>query len=141
MTSMKRKRKSRLPAAPRTPPKPAPQPTAEGEDRGEVVELAEQVAAHPEGGPELSAGDVDADWIRASHSGDEAVGGSVATPDQDIVDEIGSALGVAQPPEAEVRTSEEILRDRDRFFWHLEREAARTEEEAEERRPRTPRPG
>ncbi len=98
-----------------------------------MVDLAEELAAHPEGGPELAAGDVDADWMRASHTGDEAVGGSVATPDQDIVDQIGSALGVAQPPEAEVRTSEEILRERDRFFWHLERKAAETEDAEEHR--------
>ena len=138
---MKRKRMRRRQAAARPAPERAPQPAAEGEDRGEVVELAKQVAAHPEGGPELSAGDVDADWMRASHTGDEAVGGSVATPDQDIVDEIGSALGVAQPPEAEVRTSEEILRERDRFFWHLERKAAETEEDAEEHPSRADRPG
>ena len=137
---MKRKRMSRRQAAARPAPERAPRPAAEGEDRGEVVGLAKQVAAHPEGGPELSAGDVDADWMRASHTGDEAVGGSVATPDQDIVDEIGSALGVAQPSEAEVRTSEEILRERDRSFWHLERKAAEIEEDAEEHRSRADRP-
>jgi hypothetical protein len=30
---------------------------------------------------------VDADWQNASAAGDEAVGGSTSTPDQDIVDE------------------------------------------------------
>ena len=65
---------------------------------------------------------------RAHDSGDEAVGESVATPHQDVVDEIGQALGVAQEPATEVRTSEEILRDRDRLRWHLEREAADREE-------------
>jgi hypothetical protein len=48
------------------------------------------------------------------------VGGSVATPEQDVVDEIGRAVGVEQAADAEVRTSEEILRNRDRFRWHLE---------------------
>lgn len=105
---------------------PAPRPGVE--DRGEVGKLAEERASHPETGPALSGGDVDADWQRAHDSGDEAVGGSVATPDQDVVDEIGRALGVAQEPAAEVRTSEEILRDRDRLRWHLEREAADQEE-------------
>ena len=88
-----------------------------------IAGLAGEVARHRETGPALTAGDVDADWQRAHDSGDEAVGGSVATPDQDVVDEIGRALGVPQGPEAEVRTSEEILHDRDRFRWHLEREA------------------
>jgi hypothetical protein len=65
------------------------------------------------------------------------VGGSVATPEQDVVDEIGRAVGVEQAADAEVRTSEEILRNRDRFRWHLEREAA----DADEGRPLHPRRG
>ncbi|MBI4013334.1 MAG: hypothetical protein HY359_13530 [Candidatus Rokubacteria bacterium] len=98
------------------------------EDRGEITDLAEKLAGHRETGPGLTAGDVDADWMRAHDSGDEAAGGSVATPDQDVVDEIGRALGVPQDPDAEVRTSEEILHDRDRFRWHLERDAKDADE-------------
>jgi hypothetical protein len=74
---------------------------------------------------------VDADWQGADAIGDEAVGGSVATPDQDVVDEIGEALGVAQESEAEVTTSEEILRRRDRLRWHLDRDADAREREKE----------
>ena len=74
----------------------------------------------------------DADWKGADAIGDEAVGGSVATPDKDVVDEIGEALGVAQDPEAEVTTSEEILRRRDRLRWHLELEADAKERQEEE---------
>ena len=78
----------------------------------------------PEGaGPILAGGDVDADCQRAASSGEEAVGGRVATPDQDVVDEVGEALGVLEAPDAEVRTSEEILRDRDRHYWDLDRKA------------------
>ena len=72
----------------------------------------------------LSAGDVDADWMSAWSTGDEAVGGSNPTPDQDIVDEIGRALGVEQSPDAPVFMSADILAARDRHYWHLEREAA-----------------
>lgn len=68
----------------------------------------------------LTGGDIDSDWMRARDSGDEAVGGSTAMPDQDIVDEIGRALGVEQDPEAEVWTSREILRERDRHRWQQE---------------------
>jgi hypothetical protein len=84
----------------------------------------EERVLHTESTPALSGGDVDADWQRADSSGEEAVGGSVATPDQDVVDEIGRALGVARPPTAPVVPSEEILRDRDRRRWELERRAA-----------------
>jgi hypothetical protein len=72
----------------------------------------------------LTGGDVDADALRAESSGEEAVGGSVSTPDQDVVDEIGRALGVEQEIDAEVRSTDEILRERDRSRWRLEREAA-----------------
>jgi hypothetical protein len=48
----------------------------------------------------------------------------VTTPDQDVVDELGRALGVEQAADAEVRTSGEILEARDRDYWHLERRAA-----------------
>jgi hypothetical protein len=68
----------------------------------------------------LTGGDVDADRMRAWDCGDEAVGGSVATPDQDIVDELGRALGVAREPDAEVWTSHDILRERDRHRWQQE---------------------
>ena len=116
-------------AQPRGLPVKIEESSAEVEDRGRIVEMARELVSHPETGPALTGGDMDADWMRAHLSGEEAVGGSVATPDQDVVDEIGHALGVEQAPDAEVRTSEEILRDRDRLRWQLEREAADEEEE------------
>ena len=45
--------------------------------------------------PAITGGDVDADWENAYFSGDEAPGGDNPTPDQDIVEEIGKALGVS----------------------------------------------
>jgi uncharacterized protein DUF6335 len=96
-----------------------------GEDRGSTVGLVRNLIEHHETGPGATAGDLDADWQRAESSGEEAVGGSVSTPDQDVVDEIGHALGVEQPPRAPLRTTEEILEDRDRRYWDLERRASR----------------
>ena len=94
------------------------------EPRVESLEPLRELEAKARTGLILTGGDVDADWQRAASSGEEAVGGSVATPDQDVVDEIGEALGVPQASDAEVRTSEEILRNRDRRYWELERKAA-----------------
>jgi hypothetical protein len=71
--------------------------------------------------PKLTGGDIDADWVRAATSGDEAVGGSEPTPDQDIVDNLGDALGVPRGPEEEFRPSSEILAERDRRRAELER--------------------
>ena len=84
-------------------------------DELEVRAEAQEAAAG------LTGGDVDADLQRAELIGEEAPGGSVATPDQDRVDEIGEALGVPQDPDQEVRTSAEILEERDKRRWELER--------------------
>ncbi len=69
----------------------------------------------------LTGGDIDADWPRAGDVGEEAVGGSVATPDQDRVDDLGRALGVPRAPDEEIRSSTEILEGRDRNRWEQER--------------------
>ena len=86
---------------------------------GHVAELLAEVERHPEAGPVLTGGDPDADWVRAYSSGEEGVGGSVATPDQDVVDEIGRALGVEYGDEEELQGGDEIT-DRDRHRWELD---------------------
>ena len=82
----------------------------------------------PEPDAPLAGGDVDADEERAADVGDEAVGGSVATPDKDVVDDLGRAVGVELPPTAPVIPSEEILRERDARYWDLEWRARKREE-------------
>ena len=99
---------------------------ADAAERGHVTTSVHELEEHLETGPRLTGGDIDADWARAESSGEESVGGSVATPDQDVVDELGRALGVEQDLDDEVRTSEEILRARDRMRWDLEEEAEQT---------------
>lgn len=101
----------------------------------EIEPAPERSTRYTATGPYLSGGDVDADWQHADSIGEEAVGGSVATPDQDVVDEIGRALGVEQKSDAEVTVSEDMLRRRDRLRWHLERneeDRRATEERREE---------
>jgi hypothetical protein len=73
----------------------------------------EELRRYTSTSPRLTGGDLDADWRRADSVGEEAPGGSVATPDQDVVDEIGSALGVPRAPDEEFRPSSEILEKRD----------------------------
>lgn len=90
---------------------------------GEPAESITEMQPHAVPSARLSGGDVDADPQNAWSAGDEAVGGSTATPDQDVVDELGEALGIGQAPDAEVRMSAEILAERDRQRWLLEREA------------------
>ena len=97
------------------PPREATIIRSDAERRAE-----EELAGSRETSPRLTAGDIDADWRRAHLDGEEAPGGSVATPDQDRVDEFGEALGVPRGPDEEVRTSAEILEDRDRRRWDME---------------------
>ena len=104
---------------------------AGGGAAGAVADFVAELERHHETGPRLTGGDLDADWRSAWDAGDEAVGGSTSTPDQDVVDELGEALGVAQAPDAEVQSSAEILADRDRHRWTLEREVAREARVAE----------
>jgi len=98
---------------------PARETTLMRDDRERAAE-AHLHEYHNETSPRLTGGDPDADWERADHVGEEAVGGTVATPDQSVVDELGAALGVPRSPEEEVRTSEEILEGRDRHRWEQE---------------------
>jgi len=69
--------------------------------------------------PALTAGDVDADWQSAESVGDEAPGGDNPTPDQDVVDDIGRALGVEYEDDEELQGGAEIA-DRDRNRWELD---------------------
>jgi hypothetical protein len=111
------------------------------EERQDIEPPTDPLARQAGTGPGLSGGDVDADWRRAESTGEETVGGSVATPDQDVVDEIGRALGVEQGADAELTTSAEMLRRRDRFRWHLDYDAEARERQEEDRRDREEREG
>jgi hypothetical protein len=74
----------------------------------------EELRAYTSSSPALTGGDVDADWRHADSIGEEAPGGTVATPDQDVVDDLGRALGVPRAPDEAFRPSSEILEARDR---------------------------
>jgi hypothetical protein len=82
-------------------------------------EMREAILEHNETGPELTGGDVDADWEDAYAVGDEAPGGDNPTPDQDRVDDIAKALGVEYQDNEELRGSDKIT-DRDRHRWELD---------------------
>jgi hypothetical protein len=81
--------------------------------------LRERFDEHTETSPALTGGDVDADWESAYSVGDEAPGGDNPTPDQDIVDDIGRAVGVEYQDNEELKGDEKIA-DRDRHRWELD---------------------
>ena len=74
---------------------------------------------HTEGGAALTGGDVDVDWNEAYASGEETPGGDMSTPDQDVVEEIGRALGVEYEDAEELKGAEKI-ESRDRNRWEYD---------------------
>jgi hypothetical protein len=82
-------------------------------------QLKDRYDEHTETSPALTGGDVDADWESAYSVGDEAPGGDNPTPDQDIVDDIGRAVGVEYQDNEELKGEEKISK-RDRNRWELD---------------------
>jgi hypothetical protein len=82
------------------------------------AELAESLANH-KAMAGISGGDVDVDLEQAYFSGDEAPGGDNPTPDQDIVDDIGKALGVEYQDNEELKAVDKVA-ERDRKRWELD---------------------
>lgn len=81
--------------------------------------LRERFAEHTETSPALTAGDVDADWESAYSVGDEAPGGDNPTPDQDIVDDIGRAVGIEYQDNEELKGANKV-EERDKKRWELD---------------------
>ena len=83
------------------------------------AEIAESRARHSTMTPAIAGGDVDVDVESAYFTGDEAPGGDNPTPDQEVVDEIGLALGVQYQDNEELRGSDKVA-DRDKHRWELD---------------------
>src|SRR5262252_874260 len=81
--------------------------------------LEANIRRHNDMTPALTGGDVDADWENAYFSGDEAPGGDNPTPDSDVVDDIGRALGVEYQDNEELQGSEKVT-ERDTHRWELD---------------------
>ena len=80
------------------------------------AEMAQSRREHA-GMTDMAAGDPDVDVEEAYFSGEEAPGGDNPTPDQDIVDEIGKAVGL-EYQDAEELTDKVVARDKHR--WELD---------------------
>lgn len=78
----------------------------------------------------LTGGDIDANYEQANAVGDESVGGTAPTPDMDVVDDLGRAVGL-EMDDANFLHTNDILEQRDDRRWELE---PRSSEDYEERR-------
>ncbi len=77
----------------------------------------------PAESPVISGGDIDAAWDQSDVSGEETVGGSNPTPDQDIVEDLGKAAGLTYQDNEPLDTTEKVT-ERDRHRWELEPESS-----------------
>lgn len=80
--------------------------------------LREELDEHNSLSPQITGGDIDASWQTANQAGEETVGGSVSTPDQDIVEELGQAAGLVYKDDEPLDYDAKVL-DRDRNRWEL----------------------
>lgn len=69
--------------------------------------------------PTITAGDLDAQWEGAQFSGDESAVSSMPTPDNNVVDDIGTAMGVTYQDSEELKFGEKE-RSRDHKRWELD---------------------
>src|SRR5205085_12398959 len=80
-------------------------------------QMIDEMLEHTSKSPVLSGGDLDAAWDKAD-VGEEAVSGSAPTPDQDIVEELGKALGINYEDNEPLRAADK-LNERDINRWEL----------------------
>jgi len=90
--------------------------------------MEEELEEHNSLSPKISGGDLDAAWARANVAGEEAVGGTAPTPDQDVVDELGEAAGLTYKDDEPLNSDAKVL-DRDRNRWELNPLSAQDEAE------------
>jgi hypothetical protein len=90
--------------------------------------LLEELDEHHSLSPEITGGDLDASWQTANQAGEETVGGSAPTPDQDIVDELGQAAGLVYRDTEPLDYDAKVL-DRDRNRWELNPASALDDDE------------
>ncbi len=88
-------------------------------ERTGAREMQRSIENHHGYSRELNAGDPDVDVEDSNTVGEEAPGGGNPTPDQDIVDEIGQAVGLEYQDNEPLHTTDKVD-ERDRHRWELD---------------------
>jgi hypothetical protein len=83
------------------------------------AKLAHRMNNDPLADTVVTGGDVDAQWEGAQFSGDESAVSSMTTPEQNVVDDIGRAMGVTYQDNEELKVGEKE-RSRDKKRWELD---------------------
>lgn len=89
-------------------------------DRNQGIgKMLENYAENMEFSGDVSGGDIDVNHYQAEVEGDEAVGGTTPTPDQNVTEYIEKAVGLEMDDRAFLRTNE-ILEQRDDQRYELD---------------------
>jgi hypothetical protein len=105
-----------------TEPRTTPPSSLDMDRRGSAArtgraEIAQNIREH-HGMDDVTGGDPDVDIEDAYFAGEEAPGGDNPTPDQDIVEDIGKALGVTYNDNEELKGADKLV-ERDKHRWEL----------------------
>ncbi|MFS8119657.1 MAG: DUF6335 family protein [Microcoleus sp.] len=92
--------------------------TEPGLNQYEITTLNDGSSEYGSSSAQLSGGKGDALAEQESATGEELVGGSAPTPDQDMVDELGAAAGIEMADGAILHTTD-MLEHRDESRWEL----------------------
>jgi|SRR6185436_20349883 len=84
-----------------------------------TAKLADRLRNDSLADPTITAGDLDAQWEGAQFSGDESAVSSMPTPDNNVVDDIGRAMGVTYDDNEELKVGDKE-RSRDTRRWELD---------------------
>ena len=81
--------------------------------------INEKVKQITKDAPGPTGGDIDVNKYQSKVVGEEAVGGTTPTPDQDNVDQIAASAGVERNDFEEIQIMEKMA-ERDRHRWQLD---------------------
>ncbi|MGI0494913.1 DUF6335 family protein [Alkalinema pantanalense CENA528] len=81
--------------------------------------VLQQLQNHSSTGASTTGGDFNIDQSLAQVSGEEAVGGTAPTPEQNVVEDLAVAVGIEIPDREWLHTTE-MLENRDSHRWELD---------------------
>lgn len=102
------------------PHKPTMTAVVEEAMRTGISPVTAQIPEIPGDDDKLRSGDPDVDPLENEFSGESIPGGTHPSPDQNNVDEIGRAYGIAEEDSGELILGDDLIRRRDRRRWELD---------------------
>jgi hypothetical protein len=103
----------------RTPPSSLDMDRKGTAARSGRAEMEQSARDHRGMSSDITGGDVDVDVEDAYFTGDEAPGGDNPSPDLEVVDDIGKALGLQYDDAEELKSGDKLV-ERDKHRWEMD---------------------